>query len=464
MKTKKFSTLFKFAAKSNLKASDGDESGKYNFYTSSTIISKKTDSAQYYDESIIFGNGGTANIHHSIEPFSTTSHCIVALKLSKDINPKFVYYYLLGNIHILERGFKGAGLKNISPKYIENIDIPILPPEEQNKIVTILDRSSFIINKREESIKLIDELLRATFLEMFGDPYFNSLKLPSDTLENLCQFITKGTTPKNEDILDFPIDNSIPFLKIYHITENGGINFNYKPSYVSLAVHNSFLNRSKVLPNDILMNIVGPPLGKIGIVPNDFNEWNINQAMVIFRPKDLISPLYLLHALRSKTLLKSIENQAVGVRQQNLSLKQCRNIKIPVPPIILQNKFESIIHIYSSLLSKFNLSLNQAIVLRNSLYQKVFTGELNFNVDFELDALIQEIDLQKKENDLSKITGDIAYLQRLIDKLNNQEFKEKDLYDKAKHGVFQLMAVKEEERKVVQEYDENSKRLKLALK
>ena len=78
--------------------------------------------------------------------------------------------------------------------------------------------------------------------------------------------------------------------------------------------------------------------------------------------------------------------------------------------------------------------------------------------------MIREIDLQKKENDLSKIAGDIAYLQRLIDKLNNQEFKEKDLYDKAKHGAFQLMAVKEEERKVVQKYDENSKSLKLALK
>ncbi|MBK6363985.1 MAG: hypothetical protein IPF52_10995 [Saprospiraceae bacterium] len=72
--------------------------------------------------------------------------------------------------------------------------------------------------------------------------------------------------------------------------------------------------------------------------------------------------------------------------------------------------------------------------------------------------------MQKKENDLSKITSDIAYLQRLVDKLNNQEFKEKDLYDKAKHGVFQLLAIKEEERKVVQGYDENSKSIKLALK
>ena len=56
------------------------------------------------------------------------------------------------------------------------------------------------------------------------------------------------------------------------------------------------------------------------------------------------------------------------------------------------------------------------------------------------------------------------YLKRLIDKLNSQEFKEKDLYDKAKHGVFQLLAVKEEERKVIQKYDKKSKSLKLALK
>ena len=73
------------------------------------------------------------------------------------------------------------------------------------------------------------------------------------------------------------------------------------------------------------------------------------------------------------------------------------------------------------------------------------------------DALINEIDLHKKENDLSKIVGDIAYLQRLVDKLNSQEFKEKDLYDKAKHGVFQLLKAGDKVEQIVKKTIINDK-------
>lgn len=464
MRTEKFGNLFLFAPKSNIKAGEGKDKGRFPFYTSSPKLSKWIDREQHFDEALIFGTGGSASVHFVDEPFSTSTDCLVAITTKKDIKTKFVYYYLSGNIHFLEQGFKGAGLKHISKKYIQDLEIPLFPIETQNKIVNVLDKASSIIKKREELINLVDELLRACFLDMFGDPYFNSKHFPQNNLEELCQFITKGTTPKNQDIHEDHFKDSIPFLKVYHITDNGNIDFIYKPSFVSTKIHNGFLGRSKVSPKDILMNIVGPPLGKIGIVPADFKEWNVNQAIVIFRTKDLIKPTYLLHALRSKTLLKSITDQAVGVRQQNISLKQCRSIKIPVPPKELQELFDKISSMYSTILFKNQESLNESIALQGSLFQKVFNGELNFNVDFELDALIREIDLQKRENDLSKISSDISYLQRMIDKLNSQEFKEKDLYDKAKHGAFQLMAMKEEERKVIQEYDEKSKSLRLTLK
>ena len=153
-----------------------------------------------------------------------------------------------------------------------------------------------------------------------------------------------------------------------------------------------------------------------------------------------------------------------SVKVRHTSPTKIEGIEIVLPEIIQQKKFSSYAQHIENSLVKAELSKNHIFFLFKSILQKVFNGQLNFNVDFELDSLIQEIDLQNKENDLSKITGDIAYLQRLVDKLNNQEFKEKDLYDKAKHGLFQLMAVKEEERKVIQEYDETSKSLKLALK
>ena len=464
MRTEKFISLFKFATKSKVKAGDGLTEGIFPFYTSSSVLKLRINKAQHFDQALIFGTGGSASIHFSNEPFATSTDCLVATNLSDTLNTKYVYYYLSSNLHLLERGFKGAGLKHISKKYIEDIEIPILPIFTQNKIVDVLDRVNLIITKREEIINIFDELIRSIFWNMFGDPYFNSHKFPIDTLENLCDFITKGTTPKKDEIYLEPFQNSVPYLKAYHISDNGDMNISYKPCYISLDIHQNKLKRSKVFPNDILMNIVGPPLGKIGIVPSDFKEYNVNQAIAIFRTKELITPIYLLHALRSKTLVQSIIDQAVGVRQLNLSLNQCRNIKIPIPPIELQKEFKKIIDKYSSIITDNLHFLNQVDTLKNSVSQKVFNGQLNFDVDFELDALIHKIDLDKKENDLSKISGDVAYLQRIVDKLNDQEFTEKDLYDKAKHGIFQLMTADEKDRKVIQVYDENSQSLKLALK
>ena len=159
-----------------------------------------------------------------------------------------------------------------------------------------------------------------------------------------------------------------------------------------------------------------------------------------------------------------------------------KKLKLKATPIELQNRFENIYLKNRAALEQLSVSKNELENLLKSVLQKVFNGTINFNdaenttgnlnldtdlsldIDFELEVLVKEINLFEKKNDLSKIESNPKYLKRLIDKLNNQEFKEKDLYDKAKHGAFQLMAVKEEERKVVQEYDENSKRLKLALK
>ncbi|MFN8844072.1 MAG: restriction endonuclease subunit S, partial [Chryseotalea sp.] len=135
----KFGQLFAFQKKTNLKASEEDIDGKFPFYTSSSVISKRTNNPIYNKISLIIGNGGSANIHYADVPFSATSHCYIAVANTSDVNTKFVYFYLSNNLHILERGFKGAGLKNISSKYVEEIEIPLPDLETQNKIVAILD-------------------------------------------------------------------------------------------------------------------------------------------------------------------------------------------------------------------------------------------------------------------------------------------------------------------------------------
>ena len=115
----RFDKLLKFLPKSKIKAGDGLDNGKYPFFKSGNDQSKFIDTAVFEGESLIIGDGGNANINFYDKKFSASDHCYVIQKDSQNIDVKYVYYYLKLNLQILEAGFKGAGLKNISKKYID---------------------------------------------------------------------------------------------------------------------------------------------------------------------------------------------------------------------------------------------------------------------------------------------------------------------------------------------------------
>ena len=136
-----------FCIKSKRLASYGKSDGIYPFITSSQEITKYCDEPDYKDDNyIIIGNGGNANIHYQ-NNFSCSSHCYV-LK-----GTKYIYYYLINNINMLEDGFKGATIHNISKEYIKNIKIPIPSLEKQKEIVEYLDFNNNLIDNLNKEIE-----------------------------------------------------------------------------------------------------------------------------------------------------------------------------------------------------------------------------------------------------------------------------------------------------------------------
>ena len=149
----------------------------------------------------------------------------------------------------------------------------------------------------------------------------------------LCYPITKGTTP---DVHEIKADGEIPYLKMFNIV-NQKLDFDYRPQYISKKVHDEKLTRSKVYPNDVIMNIVGPPMGKIAMVTDEFPEWNLNQAMAIFRGYDISINPYIYVFLNSMIWFKYVHTLGV-VGQENMSLEQCKDIAIPLPPLAEQKE------------------------------------------------------------------------------------------------------------------------------
>jgi type I restriction enzyme S subunit len=197
------------------------------------------------------------------------------------------------------------------------------------------DGASLFEAIREEKKKLVaaGKIRKEKPLEPIGkgeEPF----RLPEGwvwtRLGEICDFITKGTTPSTTELRP---NGEIPYLKVYNLVDQK-IDFYYKPQFISMKIHEK-LARSKVYPGDVLMNIVGPPLGKVAIVPTYFPEWHINQALAIFRClKPEVNPFIYLF-LNEGSGVDSVQTLGV-VGQDNISLTQCRDMIFPLPPLAEQ--------------------------------------------------------------------------------------------------------------------------------
>ena len=196
--------------------------------------------------------------------------------------------------------------------------------------------------------------------------------------ESICDFITKGTTPPKNEL--FMKSGEVPFLKVYNLTKNGKLDFTIEPTFVSKETHNNFLNRSKVYPNDILMNIVGPPLGKVSLVPDDYPEWNINQAIVIYRSIFVHSKFLANYLLAEKTIKLMSSQAKTTAGQHNLTLEICRNLPIPVCSLAEQTQIvailESKLTACDQLATELAKQLKQAELLKQAVLKAAFSGEL----------------------------------------------------------------------------------------
>jgi type I restriction enzyme S subunit len=150
---------------------------------------------------------------------------------------------------------------------------------------------------------------------------------------DLCRPISSGSTP---DQSVFHSSEGIPYLKVYNIRSQF-VDFEYKRQFIDVSHHEERMKRSRLLPGDVIMNIVGPPLGKVAIVPDEYPEWNCNQAIAFFRPIFPEFAPYLYTFLKQGSFLQNI--QLIGTAgQDNISVTKCKFIPIPIPPLAEQKR------------------------------------------------------------------------------------------------------------------------------
>jgi type I restriction enzyme S subunit len=198
-------------------------------------------------------------------------------------------------------------------------------------------------------------------------------------LEEVTDFITKGTTPSSDKMGS---TGAIPYIKIHHLGFDGRLHFDAQPVFISRATHGSgSMKRSRVVPGDVLINIVGPPLGQAALVPLDYTECNTNQAIAILRPVDGYSAEFLLcTVLCSQVLEWAISRSKATVGQHNLTLELVRDLPVPIPPSDEQDeivrRLNGLLRVTEAIEPRVEAAMAHTEKLPQAILAKAFSGEL----------------------------------------------------------------------------------------
>lgn len=183
-------------------------------------------------------------------------------------------------------------------------------------------------------------------------------------------YITSGSTPSQDSF----VEKGIPYIKMYNL-RNQKIDFFHKPQYIKEEVHNGKLKRCRAYSGDVIMNIVGPPLGKIAIIPESLPECNFNQAAVLIRPLIKSMNYFIFWYLNEMSEIKSIDTKGIA-GQANISVTQSHNMKIPLPPLHEQEQIVSKLEELMTFCDGLELSIKESQVFNEMLLQQVLREAL----------------------------------------------------------------------------------------
>ena len=280
------------------------------------------------------------------------------------------FYYVFKNrdtIEYLIKNSSGSTFKSIKMNQLKKMvfDLPSL--EDQDAIVSALDRLSYIIQMRERELANMDNLIKARFVEFFGDPDLNPMgwkeSLLSEKLDVLGGYAFKSG--------EFDEKSGIPVLRI------GNINAGYfRPVNMVYWHEDESLERYAMYPGDLVMSLTGTvgkdDYGNVCILGNDYDKYYLNQRNAKLEIKEGLNKLYLSEILKFEKIKKRLTGISRGVRQANIANRDILNLCIPVPPMDKQKQFADFVEQVDKSKVAVQKALDEAQILFDSLMQKYF--------------------------------------------------------------------------------------------
>ncbi|ENK0556593.1 restriction endonuclease subunit S [Clostridium sporogenes] len=284
----------------------------------------------------------------------------------KIISSKYLAYVFKVNKQRLEAISNAPVVPIINKTQFSEFEVYIHEEKEiQQKIVNALDKAQSLIDKRKAQIQALDELVKSRFIEMFGDPVLNPMRLPKVELGKLGDWKTGGTPSRSNN--DY-FNGDIPWLSSGEL--NNIYCFSSAEMITELAIKES---SAKIIEKgSLLLGMYDTAALKSTI---NMIECSCNQAIAYAKlDESLVNTVYIYYCIQiGKEFYKS---QQRGVRQKNLNLSMVKGLEVLMPDLELQNQFADFIKQVDKLKFEMENSLKELEDNFNSLMQRAFKGEL----------------------------------------------------------------------------------------
>ena len=313
--------------------------------------------------------GRACIVPEKTERMITAVDCTICRPNESLISKEYLCYFMRSNAYYtrLLGNVTGTTRKRISRKNLGSVELQIPTKDEQKIVVERLDCLVKAIDSRTKELQLLDELIKARFVEMLGNPATNEKGWNEYTLSEKLNVVGGYAFKSNQ----FDENDGIPVLRI------GNINSGYFKS-VNMVFwrEDESLERYVMYPGDLVMSLTGTvgkeDYGNVCILGDDYEKYYLNQRNAKLEIKEGIDKYYLSQLLKFEQIKKRLTGINRGVRQANISNKDILNLVVPIPPIELQNQFATFVKQVNKSKVAVQKSLEETQLLFDSLMQKYF--------------------------------------------------------------------------------------------
>ena len=275
---------------------------------------------------------------------------------SDAIYNEYLYFFLKSKTDYLNSLGRGATFKEISKSIVENIEIPLPEVNQQKEIAEKFKKLEQLISLRKQQLAKLDELVKARFVELFGDVS------QKDALKNLCNFIDyRGKTPDKVDI-------GLPFITAKNVRMHY-MSFDTQ-EFISKESYDKVMTRGIPRVGDVLFTTEAP-LGNVCRIPQLNTEFYIGQRIITMQT-DVLAPAYLEYALSSDDFKKELNKKSSGSTVTGIRSKLLEEMSIPVPPLSLQNDFAAFVGRVDQQKQTVQQSLEKLELMKKALMQEYF--------------------------------------------------------------------------------------------